>query len=95
MTLKTKQYIIGFLGLLFVLSLVFVQWLEIVRKQEEVGGVQHVSVPVSLASNAISSSRRGLSITGKGARTPPKGSAALNVTRRMKGRRTRSCTKVG
>ncbi len=47
MTLKTKQYIIGFLGLLFVLSLVFVQWLEILRKQEEVGDVRHIAVPVS------------------------------------------------
>ena len=47
MTLKTKQYIIGFLGLLFVLSLVFVQWLEILRKQEEAGGARHIAVPVS------------------------------------------------
>ena len=47
MTLKTKQYIIGFLGLLFVLSLVFVQWLEILRKQEEAGDRRHIAVPVS------------------------------------------------
>ncbi|MCA9269442.1 MAG: hypothetical protein KDA41_13265 [Planctomycetales bacterium] len=47
MTLKTKQYIIGFLGLLFVVSLVFVQWLEVLRKQEEVGAVRHIAVPVS------------------------------------------------
>jgi hypothetical protein len=47
MTLKTKQFIIGFLGLLFVVSLVFVQWLEVLRKQEEIGVVRHIAVPVN------------------------------------------------
>jgi len=47
MTLKTKQYIIGFLGLLFVVSLVFVQWLEILRRKEEIGTLEHIVVPVS------------------------------------------------
>lgn len=48
MSLKTKQLIIGFLGILFLVSLVFVQWMEITRKQEEAGlAVHRVSVPAS------------------------------------------------
>jgi len=47
MSLRTKQFIIGFLGLLFVASLVFVQWLEVLRKREEIGEVRHVSIPDS------------------------------------------------
>ena len=45
MSLRTKQYIIGFLGLLFVVSLVFVQWLEVLRKKTEIGEIRHVSIP--------------------------------------------------
>ena len=37
MTLDTKRYIIGGLGALFLLSLVFVQWMETARKAEEAG----------------------------------------------------------
>ena len=37
MTLKTKRYIIAGLGALFLLSLVFVQWMETTRKAEEAG----------------------------------------------------------
>lgn len=50
MSLKTKQIIIGLLGMLFLLSLVFVQWMEVVRKQQEAGLVAHaVSVPAKSA----------------------------------------------
>ena len=37
MTLNAKRYIIGLLGLLFLLSLVFVQWMEVTRRAEEAG----------------------------------------------------------
>jgi hydroxylamine dehydrogenase len=48
MQLKSKRTLIGLLGMLFLLSLVFVQWMEVARKQEEVGLVQaHISVPAS------------------------------------------------
>lgn len=46
MTLQTKRYLIGFLGLLFLASLVLVQAMEIARKREEVGLASgHVAVP--------------------------------------------------
>jgi len=48
MTLETKRYIIAGLGALFLLSLVFVQWMETARKQEEAGLRRpHVAVPAS------------------------------------------------
>lgn len=48
MSLTMKQFIIGLLGLLFLLSLVFVQWLEVTRKQQEAGLKAHaVAVPVT------------------------------------------------
>jgi len=48
MTLKTKQAIIGFLGLCFLVSLVFVQWMEVVRKEQELGvATAHISIPAS------------------------------------------------
>lgn len=37
MSLTRKRFIIGALGALFLLSLVFVQWLEVARKQQEAG----------------------------------------------------------
>lgn len=37
MTLKTKQFIIGFLGLVFLSSLILVQWMEVTRRQKEAG----------------------------------------------------------
>jgi len=46
MTLKTKQGIIAALGGLFLVSLIFVQWMEVLRKQNVVGRAKgHVSVP--------------------------------------------------
>ena len=48
MSLKTKKLIIGLLGFMFLLSLVFVQWMEVARKQEEAGLVAHaVSIPAN------------------------------------------------
>jgi hypothetical protein len=45
-TLKTKQFIIAGLGFVFLLSLVFVQWMEVTRKREEAGLAKpHISVP--------------------------------------------------
>ncbi len=50
MSLKVKQLIIGLLGFMFLLSLVFVQWMEVARKQEEAGLVAHtVSIPANSA----------------------------------------------
>lgn len=51
MTLKTKQRIIGLLGGLFLVSLVFVQWMEVARKREEVGLVRaEAAVPANSTS---------------------------------------------
>jgi hypothetical protein len=48
MKLETKRYIIGGLGALFLLSLVFVQWMETARKAEEAGlRPPRVAVPAS------------------------------------------------
>jgi hypothetical protein len=48
MTLRTKQIIIAGLSALFLISLVFVQGLEVARKREEAGlTAPHVVVPVS------------------------------------------------
>jgi len=48
MGLKTKQVIIGLLGLLFLASLIFVQWMEVSRKREEAGITpHHISIPAS------------------------------------------------
>ena len=48
MNLKIKQLLIGTLGLIFLGSLLFVQWMEVARKQEEAGTVaHHVSIPAS------------------------------------------------
>ena len=48
MTLETKRFIIAALGALFLLSLVFVQWMETARKAEEAGlRDPHIAVPAS------------------------------------------------
>ncbi len=48
MTLETKRIVIASLGGLFLLSLVFVQWMETARKAEEAGiRPPHVSVPAA------------------------------------------------
>jgi hypothetical protein len=54
MTLQTKQWIIFVLGLAFLGSLFFVQWKELVRKEEELGvRPPHIIVPVS-SQNCVS-----------------------------------------
>ena len=48
MTLRAKQFIIALLGFTFLLSLVFVQWMEVTRKREELGLTKTaISVPDS------------------------------------------------
>ncbi len=46
MNLKTKQLVIAILGILFLVSLIFVQWMEVVRKRAELGLIAHpVKIP--------------------------------------------------
>ncbi len=48
MDLKTKQIIIAILCAVFLISLIFVQWMEVARKAEEAGlSVRNVSAPAS------------------------------------------------
>jgi hypothetical protein len=48
MSLRTKQLIIALLGGLFLLSLVFVQWMEVARKRREAGlSAAHIAIPTS------------------------------------------------
>lgn len=48
MSLETKRYIIGALGGLFLLSLIFVQWMEVNRKKAESGqSTAHIAIPAS------------------------------------------------
>ncbi len=48
MTLNFKRNLIAVLGVLFLLSLVFVQWMEVIRKQEEAGlREKHIAVPAT------------------------------------------------
>ena len=47
MTVKSKQLIVGFLGLAFLASLIFVQAMEVARRKEESGQARHVSIPAS------------------------------------------------
>ena len=48
MSIRTKHILIAVLSATFIVSLIFVQWMEVARKQEEAGiGVRHVSVPAS------------------------------------------------
>ena len=48
MTIRTKQLIIGVLSAAFLISLIFVQAMEVARKEEEAGiGPRHVSIPAT------------------------------------------------
>ncbi len=50
MSLRIKQLLIGFLGLVFLASLIFVQGMEVIRKREESGLIAHrISIPASSA----------------------------------------------
>ena len=55
MKLETKRYVIAGLAGLFLLSLIFVQWMEVARKQEEAGVRKpHISVPASRSESGVS-----------------------------------------
>jgi hypothetical protein len=48
MSLRAKQIIIASLGGLFLLSLIFVQWMEVARRREEAGVTRaHITVPAA------------------------------------------------
>ncbi len=48
MKLETKRFIIGFLGMVFLASLVLVQAMEVARKREEVGlSAAHIAIPAT------------------------------------------------
>ncbi len=48
MTIRTKQIIIALLSTAFIISLIFVQWTEVTRREQESGrGVKHVAIPSS------------------------------------------------
>jgi hydroxylamine dehydrogenase len=48
MSIRTKHIIIALLSAAFIVSLIFVQWMELIRKREEAGiGVRHVSIPAN------------------------------------------------
>jgi len=48
MSIRTKHIIIALLSTAFIVSLIFVQWMELARKREEAGiGVRHVSIPAN------------------------------------------------
>lgn len=48
MTLERKRFIIGLLGVMFLLSLIFVQYMEVVRKKAEVSfDVANVAIPAT------------------------------------------------
>lgn len=50
MSIRTKHIIIALLSAAFIVSLIFVQWMELIRKREEAGiGVRHVSIPANSA----------------------------------------------
>ena len=51
MSLRTKQIIIAVLSLIFLASLLFVQWMEVARKQAEAGLSRHLA-PVPMSSKA-------------------------------------------
>ncbi|MFO0939025.1 MAG: multiheme c-type cytochrome [Gemmataceae bacterium] len=47
MSLDMKKYVIGILGFLFLVSLIFVQWTEVSRRQKESSPQQHILVPAN------------------------------------------------
>ncbi len=48
MSIRTKHIIIALMSAAFIVSLIFVQWMEVIRKREESGvGARHVSIPAS------------------------------------------------
>lgn len=47
MTIRTKNIVIALLSAAFIVSLIFVQWLEVLRRRVESGEVRHVAAPKS------------------------------------------------
>ncbi|MCA9049002.1 MAG: hypothetical protein KDA89_09765, partial [Planctomycetaceae bacterium] len=48
MKVQTKQYLVGFLGLAFLASLIFVQAMEVARKQAESDrSMAHIAIPAN------------------------------------------------
>lgn len=47
MNLRSKQWLIGILGGVFLASLLFVQAMEVIRRREESGGKGHVAIPTT------------------------------------------------
>ncbi len=48
MSIRAKQTIIALLSAAFIVSLIFVQWMEVARKQQEAGiGKHHAAIPVA------------------------------------------------
>ena len=85
MTLDQKRWVIGGLGLLFLLSLVAVQWLEVSRRQQETGdrraAVSHAGGVAAVRRLPHAGLARASSITGPDRRTPRRASAASTATR--------------
>lgn len=47
MSLRAKQFIIGILGGAFLVSLIFVQYMEVMRRRVESGQIEHAAIPAS------------------------------------------------
>jgi hypothetical protein len=95
MSIRTKQIIIALLSAAFIVSLIFVQWMEVLRKREEAGiGVRHVSVPASSTScvECHQKSSPGIIDHWKGSTHALKGVAAWNATKPKRGTRMDSTT---
>ena len=96
MTLDQKRWVIGGLGLLFLLSLVAVQCLEVSRRQQETGWPprvrQHAGRVAAVRGLPHASLARASSTTGPDPRTPRRASAASTVTRPTPRTPTRSTT---
>lgn len=88
MNLKFKQYVIGLLGILFLASLILVQYLEVLRKREEVGAVSHhIAVPASSDScvKCHSQSSPGIIDHWKGSTHAVKGVGCVDCHQAIKG----------
>ena len=97
MTLQTKRYLIGFLGLLFLASLVLVQAMEIARKREEVGLTSaHIAVPAK-SKRCVECHGKlepGIIDHWKGSTHARKGVGCVECHQALKGIRTASSMKV-
>jgi len=88
MNLRFKQYVIGLLGILFLASLILVQYLEVLRKREEIGEVaHHIAVPASSKScvECHSKSSPGIIDHWKGSTHAVKGVGCVECHQAIKG----------